>query len=213
MRNIKNNLATFISLGEMSFFSKKYDVAIQYYTAAIKLNPNSCQKCIIHINRGAAKYYLGQYREAAEDFIKAIESKQSSIACKNLVLTHRKIEQLEAQEKAMKKINQIKAAEKKEIEEHINSHEVHVYYNQADEVYCLGKELVKSPEKIKRIPIEDRLAMGYILFSSAKKYYEKIKNNPKLNYKEHEKIEKRYKKLEEGRYSEKNLVVTMICHS
>ena len=53
-----------------SFQEKHYDVAIEYYTKAIEVNPDNAES---YAKRGNAKFLLGKYNEAVLDYTKAIE--------------------------------------------------------------------------------------------------------------------------------------------
>ena len=62
--------ATLISAAQASFDEKQYDVAIEYYTKAIEVNPQNADS---YTKRGNAKCWLGHYKDAVKDYTKAIE--------------------------------------------------------------------------------------------------------------------------------------------
>ena len=61
---------TYSSKGEAYYGDGKYQLAINEYTAAIRLNPSSSG---VYNNRGNAYFALGQYQRAIEDYDKAIK--------------------------------------------------------------------------------------------------------------------------------------------
>jgi tetratricopeptide (TPR) repeat protein len=61
---------TYSSKGEAYYGDGKYQLAINEYTAAIRLNPSSSG---VYNNRGNAYFALGQYQRAIEDYGTAIK--------------------------------------------------------------------------------------------------------------------------------------------
>ncbi|KAK4336850.1 hypothetical protein RND71_043399 [Anisodus tanguticus] len=60
--------------GNLNFKAKKYQIAIDCYTEAIKLKPKSNElKSILHSNRSASHFHLENFRSSLIDAMKAIE--------------------------------------------------------------------------------------------------------------------------------------------
>ena len=59
-----------LDVAKTSFEDKQYDTAIEYYTKAIRVNPDNADT---YAKRGNAEYLLGKYKEAVTDYSKAIE--------------------------------------------------------------------------------------------------------------------------------------------
>ena len=62
--------AYYFDVATSSFDMKQYELAIEYYTKVIALNPQNSEA---YTKRGNAKYMLGQYKDAVKDYTKALE--------------------------------------------------------------------------------------------------------------------------------------------
>ena len=62
--------ASYINTAQASFNSKQYDLAIEYYTKAIGLNPENADS---YAKRGNARFLSGDYKNAVIDYTKALE--------------------------------------------------------------------------------------------------------------------------------------------
>ena len=59
-----------LNAGNAGLESQKYDIAIEFYTKVIELNPQNAEA---YAKRGNAKYLSANYKEAVKDYTKALE--------------------------------------------------------------------------------------------------------------------------------------------
>ena len=59
-----------INVANSGMDSKQYDIAVEYYTKVLEINPQNAEA---YAKRGNAKYLLGKYKDAVKDYTKALE--------------------------------------------------------------------------------------------------------------------------------------------
>lgn len=144
-------------LGDAEYGLQNFDVAISRYTQAIKiLNSRNEVKLIpvlseVYKNRGTAKDKLGQYKEAIDDYTKAIElMPQDATAFNNRGLSKNKLAWFE---EAVLDFN--KAID-------INPNEAYFYNNRGLSSFALGHIDEAFADFSKAINVNPNLAIAYL---------------------------------------------------